>query len=43
MPRADVAAVLAGILDEPATIGRQWNLVSGDLPVAEAIAQAVSV
>lgn len=39
--RADVAAVLAEVLDEPATIGRQWNLVGGDIPVAEAVAAAV--
>jgi uncharacterized protein YbjT (DUF2867 family) len=37
--RADVAAVLAAVLDEPATIGRQWNLVNGDVPVAEAVRQ----
>jgi len=39
--RADVAAVLAEVLAEPATIGRQWNLVGGDTPVAEAVAAAV--
>lgn len=37
VPRADVAAVLAAVLDEERTIGRQWNLVSGDATVAEAI------
>lgn len=40
VPRADVAAVLAAVLDDDATIGRQWNLVSGDTPVAEAVARA---
>jgi uncharacterized protein YbjT (DUF2867 family) len=35
--RADVAAVLAAVLDEPATIGEQWNLVNGDVPIAEAV------
>jgi len=35
--RADVAAVLAAVLDEPATIGQQWNLVNGDTPVDEAV------
>ena len=35
--RADVAAVLAAVLDEPGTIGRQWNLVAGETPVAEAV------
>ena len=28
--RADVAAVLAAVLDEPATVGKQWNLVNGE-------------
>ena len=37
IPRADVAAVLAVVIDAPATIGRQWNLVSGDTPVADAV------
>ena len=36
--RADVAAVLAACLREPATIGVQFNLVGGDLPVADALA-----
>jgi uncharacterized protein YbjT (DUF2867 family) len=35
--RADVAAVLAAVLDAPGTIGQQWNLVNGDVPVAEAV------
>ena len=38
--RGDVAAVVAACLDEPASIGRQWNLVGGDTPVAEAVASA---
>ena len=37
--RADVAAVLAAVLDEPGTVGKQWNLVNGDMPVAEAVRQ----
>ena len=37
MTRADVAAVLAAVLDAPDTIGRQWDLVNGDLPIEEAI------
>ena len=40
--RADVAAVVAACLDEPASIGRQWNLVRGETPVAEAVASAGS-
>lgn len=35
--RADVAAVLAAVLDEPGAIGHQWDLVGGDVPVAEAV------
>jgi uncharacterized protein YbjT (DUF2867 family) len=38
--RADVAAVIAAVLDEPATAGRQWNLVNGDTPVADAVRSA---
>ncbi|RHW27631.1 SDR family oxidoreductase [Nocardioides immobilis] len=42
VPRADVAAVLAAVLDRPATIGHQWNLVSGDLGIAEAVDRAAA-
>lgn len=35
--RADVAAVLAAVLDAPGAVGQQWNLVNGDLPVADAV------
>ena len=35
--RADVAAVLAAVLDEPGMVGKQWNLVNGDVPIAEAV------
>ena len=35
--RADVAAVIAAVLDEPAAIGQQWDLVNGDVPVADAV------
>jgi uncharacterized protein YbjT (DUF2867 family) len=40
--RADVAAVLAAVLDEPGTIGAQWNLVNGETPVADAVRQSSS-
>jgi uncharacterized protein YbjT (DUF2867 family) len=40
VPRADVAATLAAVIDDDRTIGRQWNLVGGDVPITEAIAQA---
>jgi uncharacterized protein YbjT (DUF2867 family) len=38
VPRADVAATLVGALDEPATIGCQLTVLSGDRPIAEALA-----
>lgn len=40
VPRADVAAVLAEVVDTGAGIGAQWSLVSGGVPVAEAVAGA---
>jgi len=42
VPRQDVASVTAAVLDEDATVGQQWNLVGGDVPVAEAVRQSVS-
>lgn len=41
IPRADVAATLVAVLGRPDTIGHQWDLVSGDLPIDRAIDQAV--
>jgi uncharacterized protein YbjT (DUF2867 family) len=38
VPRDDVAAVLAAVLDSPNTIGRTADLVGGDTPIAEAVA-----
>ncbi|MDZ7829701.1 MAG: NAD(P)H-binding protein [Halofilum sp. (in: g-proteobacteria)] len=38
IPRADVAAVLAEVLDMSETIGLQFNVVAGDTPVREALA-----
>ena len=38
VPRADVAAVLAAALVTDASIGKQWELVSGDTLVGEAVA-----
>lgn len=40
--RGDVAATVAAVLDEDATIHRQWNVVNGDVPVAEAVRQSAS-
>ena len=37
VPRADVAAVVAAVLDVPGTVHRQWDLVAGPTPVAEAV------
>ena len=38
IPRDDVAAVLAAALGAPNTIGATLDLVSGDVPVEEAVA-----
>lgn len=35
--RGDVAGVLAAVLDRPDSVGRQWNLVGGDVPLDEAL------
>lgn len=35
--RADVADVVAALLDDDATIGQQCNLVNGSVPVADAV------
>ncbi len=40
IPRADVAAVVVAVLDDPRSIGRQWDLVGGQTPVDEAVASA---
>ncbi|MCW2794268.1 MAG: NAD-dependent epimerase/dehydratase [Nocardioides sp.] len=40
--RADVAAVIAAVLDSAASVHRQWNLVNGDVPIADAVAQSAS-
>ncbi|MGA8256326.1 MAG: SDR family oxidoreductase [Nocardioides sp.] len=40
--RADVAAVLAAVLDADGTIGRQYNLVGGTTEVADAVRQSAS-
>lgn len=40
IPRADVAAVLAAVIDAPSSIRRQWNLVSGPATIEDAIAAA---
>jgi uncharacterized protein YbjT (DUF2867 family) len=40
IPRADVAAVIVAVLEDPATYGHQWEVVSGTTPVAEAVRSA---
>jgi uncharacterized protein YbjT (DUF2867 family) len=37
IPRDDVAAVLLAVLETPGTVGKTFELVSGDTPVAEAV------
>ena len=37
IPRDDVAAVLAAVLHEPDTIGRTFELISGDVPIDQAL------
>ncbi len=41
IPRADVAAVLAAVLDMPETSGLQFDVVTGAQPIHEALAAAV--
>ncbi|WP_123027022.1 NAD(P)H-binding protein [Mycolicibacterium stellerae] len=41
IPRADVAAVLVAVLDEPRTAGRSFDLISGQTPIAEAVSALV--
>ncbi|WP_084106251.1 SDR family oxidoreductase [Demequina sp. NBRC 110056] len=40
--RADVAHVIADVLDRPATAGHQWELVGGDTPIPAALDAAAS-
>jgi uncharacterized protein YbjT (DUF2867 family) len=39
IPREDVAAVLVAVLDAPRTAGQTFEVISGDTPIAEALAQ----
>jgi uncharacterized protein YbjT (DUF2867 family) len=41
IPRADVAAVVAAVLDDDRTIRKQWNLVGGQVTIPEAVDAAV--
>lgn len=40
--RADVAATVAALLERDDTIGRQWNVVGGKTPIAEAVDAALA-
>lgn len=40
--REDVARLIAAALDEPRTIGRQWEVVGGDTPIEEAVRALVA-
>ena len=42
IPREDVARLIAACLDEPGTIGRTWEVVSGDTPLEEAVRSAAA-
>jgi uncharacterized protein YbjT (DUF2867 family) len=37
IPRDDVAAVLLAVLDEPSAIGKTFDVLSGDVPIEEAV------
>lgn len=37
IPREDVARLIAACLGEPGSIGRTWEVVSGDTPIVEAM------
>lgn len=43
VPRADVAAVLAQLLETPETAGLELDLVTGDTPVEEAVEKVAQV
>jgi uncharacterized protein YbjT (DUF2867 family) len=38
IPRADVAAIFVACLDEPGTIGKSFDAISGTTPIADAVA-----
>lgn len=37
IPRGDVAALIVAALEDDSTIGQQWEAVTGDTPIAEAV------
>lgn len=42
IPRADVAATVVALLENPGTIGKQWELTGGSTPITEALARLVA-
>ena len=42
IPREDVARLIAVCLDEPGSIGRTWEVVSGDTPIEDAVRSAAA-
>ena len=38
--RADVAALITACMDEPHSIGKQWEVIAGETPIAEAVRDA---
>jgi uncharacterized protein YbjT (DUF2867 family) len=38
IPRDDVAATLLACLDDPGTVGKEFDLLGGETPIAEALA-----
>ncbi|RLV56341.1 SDR family oxidoreductase [Aeromicrobium phragmitis] len=42
IPRADVAAVIASVIDDNRTSGKQWEVVGGETPIAQAVTAAVT-
>jgi uncharacterized protein YbjT (DUF2867 family) len=41
IPREDVAAVLLAVLDTPVTAGHAFEVISGDIPIADAVTASV--
>lgn len=41
IPRADVAALIVAVLDEPGSVGKQWEVVRGPEPIADAVSALV--
>lgn len=42
VPRSDVAAVIAAVIDDPRTQGRALEVVGGDTPIPDALDRVLS-